>query len=97
MSNWNVTHPARTRDNSRLSTQNTRIQNGVANGSLSSDQAAQLQQADSQIHGEERAMAKSNNNGGHLTAAQQQIIKSQLDQMNQDIFEDKHPSPPSLG
>jgi hypothetical protein len=49
---WQKDHPRRTEVNQRLNNQNKRIDQGVKNGKLSSQQAGQLHKEDHQIHNE---------------------------------------------
>jgi hypothetical protein len=72
---WQANHPRRVEANSRLANQNSRIDQGVASGTLSPWQARQLHAEDRAIRFEEQTMASFH--GGHLTAAEQNALNQQ--------------------
>ncbi len=81
-------HPRREQVNSRLANQNRRIDNGVANGTLSHGQARQLHREDHAIRAEERTDAATH--GGHITKAEQRQINRQENQVSRQIYAEKH-------
>lgn len=80
---WQKDHPRRTEVNARLSLQNARIHNKVANGTMTKAQAAALHQDDRQIRWEERDMASQN--GSHITKQEQRTLNQQENQLSKDI------------
>lgn len=72
---WQKNHPRRTQVNNRLANQNARINNKVANGTMSQAKAQRLENADKGIRQEERDMAKQN--GGHITKTEQKALNQQ--------------------
>jgi hypothetical protein len=86
---FRANHPRRAQVNDRLANQSQRIENGVANGQITRDQAKQLHQQDRFVRQEERTMASENTNG-HLTRAEHKSLNTQLNALSQDIFERKH-------
>jgi hypothetical protein len=80
---WQKNHPRREQVNNRLVNQNKRIHQDVKNGTLTKTQAAQLHKEDRQVRQEERAMA--NQNGGHITKAEQKVLNSQENKISSEI------------
>jgi hypothetical protein len=80
---WQANHPRRVEVNSRLATQNFRINQGVAYGTLSPLQAQQLHAEDRAIRMEERTMAGFH--GGHLTGAEQNALNQQENVVSRQI------------
>lgn len=85
---WQKNHPRRTEVNKRLSNQNSRINQGVKNGTLTQQQAAQLHTEDRQVRQEERDMASQN--GGHITKQEQRTLNQQENQVSKQIYNEKH-------
>ena len=85
---WQKNHPRRAEVNKRLSNQNSRINQGVKNGTLSKSQAAQLHKEDRQIRQEERDMASQN--GGHITKQEQRTLNQQENKVSKQIYDEKH-------
>jgi hypothetical protein len=80
---WQANHPGRVQVNSRLAMQNFRINQGVANGTISPLRAQQLHAEDQTIRMEERAMAGFN--GGHITPAEQNALNQQENVVSRQI------------
>ena len=80
---WAKEHPRRAEVNHRLAHQNKRIQNEVAEGKMTTDQAAKLHKQDAQIRQEERDMAAQN--GGHITKAEQKVLNQQENKVSKEI------------
>lgn len=87
---WQKDHPRRTEVNKRLNNQNSRIQQGVASGKLTPQQAGQLHKEDHQIRQEERDMASQN--GGHITKQEQRTLNQQENRVSKQIYSEKHPN-----
>lgn len=85
---WQKDHPRRTQVNKRLKNQNRRINQGVKNGTLDKQQAAQLHKKDRQIRQEERDM--SSKNGGHITKHEQKTLNQQENAVSGQIYKEKH-------
>ena len=85
---FRANHPRRAQVNDRLANQSQRIENGVASGQITRDQARQLHQQDRFVRQEERTMASQN--GSHITRAEQKALNQQLNSLSQDIFTQKH-------
>jgi len=72
----------------RLENQKDRIQQGVNNGTLDSQQAHRLARNDQRIANQEkRDMAA---NGGHLTRGEQKQLNRELNHNNRKIYREKH-------
>jgi len=85
---WRKTHPARAKDNARIRNQKKQLKADLASGKITQAQYnAQMKQLNT-IKKEERVDAQANQNGGHLTAGQQQAINGQLNQSKQTINQD---------
>ena len=82
-SNFDKTHPRRAQVNSRLKNQNARVDNKVADGKMSQDEANKIHGQDKAIHNEEKADAKAN--GGHITKAEQKHINKQENHVSKEI------------
>jgi hypothetical protein len=80
---WQKSHPRREQVNNRLSNQNRRIKDEVAEGEMSKAQAAQLHKDDHQVRTEERLMASQN--GGHITKQEQRTLNQQENGVSQQI------------
>jgi len=76
-------HPRREQVNERLANQNQRIRTEVAEGDLTSKQAARLHRKDRQIRREERLMASQH--GGHITKAEQRVLNQQENAVSRQI------------
>jgi len=85
---WQKNHPRRAEVNQRLANQNSRINQGVKNGTLTKSQAAQLHKEDRQIRQEERDMASQN--GGHITKQEQRTLNQQENKVSRQIYDEKH-------
>jgi arylamine N-acetyltransferase len=72
---WQQNHPRRVQVNHRLANQHHRIDQKVANGTMSPARAARLHRDDRLIRREERAMA--HQNGGHITKQEQRTLNHQ--------------------
>jgi hypothetical protein len=85
---WQKNHPRRAEVNKRLGNQNSRINQGVKNGTLTKAQAGQLHKDDRQIRQEERDMASQN--GGHVTKQEQRTLNQQENRVSNQIYDEKH-------
>lgn len=85
---WRKNHPRRAQVNRRLDSQHRRIHQGVENGKLTQQQAAQLNSQDHQVRQEEKAMAAQN--GGHITGAEQKTLNKQENADSKQIYQEKH-------
>ena len=85
---WQKNHPRRAEVNKRLGNQNSRINQGVKNGTLTKSQATQLHKEDRQIRQEERDMASQN--GGHITKQEQRTLNQQENKVSRQIYDEKH-------
>ena len=80
-------HPRVNEVNRREANQQKRIGNGVANGTLTSKQATNLEKRETAVQNREQAdMAKHN---GHLTKAEQAGINRQQNRISRSIRHDK--------
>lgn len=80
-------HPRVNEVNGREANQQKRIGNGVANGTLTSKQATNLEKRETSVQNREQAdMAKHN---GHLTKAEQRGINRQQNRISRSIHHDK--------
>jgi hypothetical protein len=81
-------HPRVNEVNQREANQQQRIGNGVANGSLNSQQAANLEKRETAVQNrEQKDMAKNN---GHLTKAEQRGINRQQNRISKSIYKNRH-------
>jgi hypothetical protein len=82
-------HPRVNEVNGREANQQKRIANGIQNGTLNSQQAANLEKRESALQNREQAdMAK---NGGHLTKGEQARLNQRENRISRSIYKDKHP------
>jgi hypothetical protein len=72
----------------RVENQTDRIQNGVANGSLTPQQGARLEHKDARINREGARMAA--RNGGNLSERQEARIHRQMNRQSRRIYGAKH-------
>jgi hypothetical protein len=80
-------HPRVNEVNNREENQQQRIGNGVKNGTLNSQQTANLENRETKVQNrEQRDMAKNN---GHLTKAEQRGINRQQNRVSKSIAKDK--------
>jgi hypothetical protein len=81
-------HPRVNQVNGREANQQSRIANGVKNGSLSPKQTSNLENREASVQNrEKRDMAAHN---GHLTKAEQNGINRQQNRISKSIYKDKH-------
>jgi hypothetical protein len=81
-------HPRVNQVNGRETRQQTRIANGVNNGSLSAKQASNLEKREASVQNrEQKDMAA---HDGHLTKAEQKGINRQQNRISRSIYKDKH-------
>ena len=80
---WQANHPRRVEVNDRLAVQNFRINQGVANGTITPLQAQALHAEDHAIRFEERTMAGFN--GSHLTKGEQNALNQQENAVSKQI------------
>jgi hypothetical protein len=90
VASFRASHPRRAQVNDRLNNQSARIEQGVASGAITRDQAKSLHQQDQFVRSEERGMAGLN--GTHITPAEKKALNQQESSLSQDIFTAKHPS-----
>jgi hypothetical protein len=84
-----VEHPRRNEVNTRVNNQRERINQGVKNGTLTTQQAQQLRANDRAIKAQEHADVKAN--GGYLTSAQQKQLNQEENANSTMIRDEKHP------
>jgi len=72
----------------RKVSQQDRIANGIANGSLTAKESSGLEKQESQLNQEERDMKAEDN--GHLTQADRAALHQQQNQLSNEIYQDKH-------
>jgi hypothetical protein len=82
-------HPRRNEVNKRIDNQRARINEGVKDGKLDHQQAAQLRENDRAIKQQEHAEVKAN--GGHLTGAEQKQLNREENANSALIHDEKHP------
>lgn len=75
--------------NQRLENQSDRIDNGLAHGSLNTNQAQRLQNHDARIAGQEQRMAARDPNG-QLTRHQDRVLNHRLNHNSHRIHRVKH-------
>ena len=80
---WAKDHPRRAQVNKRLGNQHKRVNQKVANGTMSQADAATVKKEDHQIRQEERAMAAQN--GGHITRQEQKTLNQQENAVSKQI------------
>jgi len=80
-------HPRVNQVNRREGRQQKRIGNGVANGTLTSKQATNLEKRETAVQNREKADMAAHN--GHLTKAEQQGINRQQNRISRSIAHDK--------
>jgi hypothetical protein len=82
-------HPRVNQVNRREGRQQQRIANGIQNGKLNSQQAANLERRETKLQNREQAdMTKHN---GHLTKAEQKGLNRRENRISKSIYKDKHP------
>lgn len=84
---WQKNHPRRAQVNGRLKNQQKRVDNGLANGSLNTQQAQKIQNQDQRIRNTERRDAAAN--GGHITAQEQQNLNRRENHVSNEIKNDE--------
>jgi hypothetical protein len=77
--NWKKKHPRRA--------QEKRVDNGLADGKLSTGQAEKIQNQDASIRAQERRDASQN--GGHITQAQQTQLNHEENGVSREINHDE--------
>jgi len=81
-------HPRVNEVNQREENQQQRIANGISKGSLSPQQASNLEKREASVQKQEQAdMAKHN---GHLTKAEQRQLNRRENHISKSIYKDKH-------
>ena len=81
-------HPRVNEVNRREQNQQKRIANGIHNGSLNPQEAANLEKREASVQKQEQAdMAKHN---GHLTKAEQRRLNQRENRISHSIYKDKH-------
>jgi len=72
----------------RKENQQDRIANGVANGSLTPQETANLEHKEAALNGETRRDRRQN--GGNLTNKEKAKINRQQNKLSRNIYRDKH-------
>jgi hypothetical protein len=85
-----VKHPRRNEVNKRVKNQRRRINQGLKNGSLTTQQAQQLRSNDNAIKAQEHADVKAN--GGSLTKPEQRQLNQEENANSKMIYDEKHPA-----
>ncbi len=85
--NWDKNHPRRAQVNGRLNNQQKRVDNGLANGKLSPQQAQKIQNQDASIRNQERRDAAAN--GGHITKSEQRQLNHEENGVSHEINRDE--------
>jgi hypothetical protein len=83
-------HPRRNQVNKRVKNQRKRINQGVASGKLTQQQANQLKANDAAIKQQEHADVKAN--GGYLTKGEQKQLNQEENANSKLIYDEKHPA-----
>jgi hypothetical protein len=81
-------HPRVNQVNGREANQQSRIANGVKNGSLSPKQTSNLENREASVQNREKKDMAAHN--GHLTKAEQNGINRQQNRISKSIYKDKH-------
>jgi hypothetical protein len=81
-------HPRRAEVNHREWHQQGRINQGIHNGSLSPQEARQLESQERALRQQEHADVRAN--GGYLTRGQQRQLNQEQDTLSHEIYQDKH-------
>jgi len=82
-------HPRVNQVNRREARQQKRIANGIKNGKLNSQQAANLEHREANLQKtKQKDMVKHN---GHLTKAEQRNLNHRENRISKSIYKDKHP------
>jgi hypothetical protein len=80
-------HPRVNQVNGREENQQQRIGNGVKNGTLTSQQTANLEKRETSVQNREKKDMSEHN--GHLTKAEQKGINRQQNRISKSIYKDK--------
>ena len=81
-------HPRVNEVNRREQNQQNRIANGEKNGTLSAQQASNLEKREAAVENREQKDMAGHN--GHLTKAEQRAINRQQNRVSKSIYKDKH-------
>jgi hypothetical protein len=81
-------HPRVNQVDAREATQQQRIANGIASGSLNSREAARLERGESRL--QRRESADLATHGGHLTRPEQRRLNRQANRLSRRIAVQKH-------
>jgi len=84
---WQKKHPRREQVNGRLKNQQSRVDQGLANGKLTTQEAQKIQNQDANIRRTEQKDAAQN--GGHLTKAEQRNLNRRENRVSQEIKHDE--------
>jgi hypothetical protein len=74
--------------NQREQNQQNRIANGISNGSMSSGQAARLENTEARIQNQQKKDMAAHN--GHLTKQEQNQLNREQNRASRRIYNDKH-------
>jgi hypothetical protein len=85
---WEKDHPRRDEVNDRLENQNSRIDDGREDGTLTGKEARKLHGEDRAIRRQERRYAR--HHGGHISTAEQQKLNREENQVSSQIHNEKH-------
>ena len=81
-------HPRVNQVNRREQRQQNRIANGLHNGTLNANQAANLEKREAGLQNQERKDMAAHN--GHLTKAEQRGLNQRENRISRGIYKDKH-------
>jgi len=81
-------HPRVNEVNQREQNQQNRIANGISNGSMSSGQAARLENTEARIQNQQKKDMAAHN--GHLTKQEQNQLNREQNRASRRIYNDKH-------
>ena len=82
-------HPRVNEVNRREQNQQNRVANGLKNGTMNSQQAANVEKREASLQNQEQKDMAAHN--GHLTKAEQKGINRQQNRISKSIYKDKHP------
>jgi hypothetical protein len=81
-------HPRRAQVDRREQNQQARIRAGIANGSITPGEAAQLRSQEKALRQQERSEVRAN--GGSLTKSQQRQLNQEENALSHEIDQDRH-------
>ena len=81
-------HPRVNEVNKREQNQQNRIANGLKNGSMSAQQASNVEKREASVQNQEQKDMAAHN--GHLTKAEQRQLNRRENRISKTIYKDKH-------